>query len=202
MGLKLINGYYIDENNNEWDALLYTLEEATEASDGLSGCIYCTNCHSCNYCSSCKACKGCSYCSSCKDCNFCHYCKDCNSCYACRDCNSCNDCTDCGYCADCDDCNYCHSCTNCSYCDDCRSCGNFDRNPQRIVGWQMGRREDTPIVYWLEVGKEQCVVGCFRGNLNELEEKVKETHKDNSKHLNDYLQWIEKVRKYQKEMED
>ena len=30
MELKLINGYYVDEDtNNKWDASLYNLEEAT-----------------------------------------------------------------------------------------------------------------------------------------------------------------------------
>jgi hypothetical protein len=67
----------------------------------------------------------------------------------------------------------------------------------------MGCRGVIPAVYWLEVGKEQCVVGCFRGGtLTQFEEKVKETHKDNPEHLNNYLKFIRKVRAYQEACED
>lgn len=61
----------------------------------------------------------------------------------------------------------------------------------------MGSRNDTPTVYWLEQGKEQCVVGCFQGTLDQLEEKVKTTHKDNPEHLHNYLKFIKNVRMYQ-----
>jgi hypothetical protein len=61
----------------------------------------------------------------------------------------------------------------------------------------MGSRDDIPAVYWLEPGKEQCIVGCFRGTLDELEAKVKETHKNNPEHLNNYLKFIKNVRAYQ-----
>lgn len=61
----------------------------------------------------------------------------------------------------------------------------------------MGSRNDFPVVYWNEIGKEQCVVGCFHGTLSEFEEKVKEVHKDNPKHYNDYMKFIENCRKYQ-----
>lgn len=63
----------------------------------------------------------------------------------------------------------------------------------------MGSRGDTPTVYWIKPGKEQCVVGCFRGTLDELEARVQETHKDNPEHLKNYLKFIELVRNYQKE---
>ncbi len=62
----------------------------------------------------------------------------------------------------------------------------------------MGSRNDCPAVYWTAVGEEQCVVGCFRGTLNELEEAVRETHRDNATHLHDYLTFIEAVRTYQR----
>ena len=100
------------------------------------------------------------------------------------------DCRDCSYCRGCSDCRYCRGC---SYCSDCRE------NPQRIFGWKMGSRGDTPAVYWKEPGKEQCVVGCFRGTLDELEAKVKETHANNPEHLENYLKFIKKVRRYQQE---
>lgn len=62
----------------------------------------------------------------------------------------------------------------------------------------MGSRSDFPAVYWNKVGKEQCVVGCFRGTLLELEEKVKETHKNNPEHYENYMNFIKGVREYQK----
>jgi len=37
--------------------------------------------------------------------------------------------------------------------------------------------------------------GCFKGTLQEFEDKVKVTHADNTHHLNQYLNWIEFVRK-------
>jgi hypothetical protein len=66
----------------------------------------------------------------------------------------------------------------------------------------MGSRGDIPVVYWLEPGKEQCIVGCFRGTLDQLETKVKETHQNNKKHLEDYLKFIQNVRAYQEMCKD
>jgi hypothetical protein len=64
----------------------------------------------------------------------------------------------------------------------------------------MGSRNDNPTVYWVTPGKEQCVVGCFRGTLNELEVAVKIRHECNQEHLNAYLTFIEAVRCYQKSL--
>lgn len=66
----------------------------------------------------------------------------------------------------------------------------------------MGSRNRTPTVYWTKAGEEQCVVSCFRGTLDELEARVKETHKDNQKHLHDYLTFIKAVRAYQEAYKD
>jgi hypothetical protein len=62
----------------------------------------------------------------------------------------------------------------------------------------MGSRHDYPSIYWTSMGEEQCVVGCFRGTLNELEEAVRVTHRDNATYLHDYLTFIEAVRTYQR----
>lgn len=40
----------------------------------------------------------------------------------------------------------------------------------------------------------QVVCGCFRGDLDKFEKAVRETHKNNEKHLADYLKEIEKVK--------
>ena len=42
----------------------------------------------------------------------------------------------------------------------------------------------------------QVVCGCFRGSLVEFEKKVKETHENNPKYLDEYLSFIEKVKIY------
>jgi len=41
----------------------------------------------------------------------------------------------------------------------------------------------------------QVICGCFKGNLEQFEEKVKETHKGNQ-YERDYLLFIEKVKIY------
>jgi hypothetical protein len=61
----------------------------------------------------------------------------------------------------------------------------------------MGSREDNPTVYWVKTGEEQCVVGCFRGTLAELEKAVEKTHKDNPVYLMQYRKFIKAVRAYQ-----
>jgi len=62
----------------------------------------------------------------------------------------------------------------------------------------MGSRQDNPAVYWTTIGEEQCVVGCFRGTLSELEAAAKETHRDRPEYLKEYLTFIEAVRTYQR----
>ena len=66
----------------------------------------------------------------------------------------------------------------------------------------MGIRNDFPVVYWNEVGKEQCIAGCFRGTLSEVEKKVKKRYKKNTKHHEDYMKFIKCVREYQKTTEE
>ncbi len=96
----------------------------------------------------------------------------------------------------CINCIDCRDCKDCSFCRFCRDCSS---NPQRIFGWKMGSRGDVPAVYWLEPGKEQCVVGCFRGTLDELESRVRKIHANNPEHLENYLKFIRKVHAFQEE---
>jgi hypothetical protein len=44
---------------------------------------------------------------------------------------------------------------------------------------------------------EQIVCGCFKGTLQEFEEKIKETHGENY-FAKGYFQWIAKVKAYLK----
>lgn len=180
------NGFYIDDNNNKWANSFFTLEEAAEISRSMINCFDCRNCRSCSFC------RNCSNCCDCRNCYGCSYCRNCSNCRQCEGCTYCDGCT---HCIDCDECADCYYCNSCGF---CRGCAKFPTNPQRITGHSMGSRNDNPTVYWLEAGKEQCVVGCFRGTLDDLEKAVKETHAYNKKHLTDYLSFIQSVRRYQK----
>lgn len=186
--MKLNNGFWVDANNNKWNSDLYSEEEALKWSTTLNNCSYCGNCFNCS---------GCMYCDNCRDLSSC---RNCNSCWDCSDCSYCNICSGCNYCSCCENCRDCNSCWDCKYCrncNECSSCKSFCKNPERIIGSAMGSRSDNPAVYWIEAGKEQCVVGCFRGTLDELEKAVEKTHKDNLKYLEQYRKFIKAVRAYQ-----
>jgi hypothetical protein len=58
----------------------------------------------------------------------------------------------------------------------------------------LGRRNSQTTYYWNEE-KEQIVCGCFRGTLEEFENKVKETHGDND-FAKGYFKWINAVKNY------
>lgn len=69
--MKNINGYWVDENNNRWDADLYTEEQAAKLSQTMIDCKYCKNCLDCNGCTNCLDCKCCTNCLDCKSCKSC-----------------------------------------------------------------------------------------------------------------------------------
>lgn len=162
--MKKINNYWTDENNNIWNADIYTKKEAQEYSESL------INCSDCSDCSDCRGCRDCRYCSDCYDCH------------------GCNDCHGSSYCRDCSD---CYDCSGCSY---CRGCRGYNINPQKYTTPQIGRRKSNTTIYW--VGSNvQVVCGCFRGDIDAWKAAIKETHKDNDKHLKDYLKQVEIVKK-------
>jgi hypothetical protein len=92
----------------------------------------------------------------------------------------------CRGCSDCKDCSYC---SNCSY---CNLCNGFEENPQRITSPKIGSRNDQTTVYWTDK-KDLVVCGCFKGNLKEFEERVKEVHKD-TEFERQYLLLIDQVK--------
>lgn len=156
--MNKINNFYVDENNNRWDADIYTKSDAQTCSESLVSCHNCRDCHNCSYC---------------RDCHNCHYCRNCSDC---RNCSNCSN---------------CHNCRNCYY---CHNCSDFNINPQRYVTPKVGSRDDNTTIYW--VGNDvQVVCGCFCGNVDEWEAKIKETHKYNEKHLKDYLEQVENIKK-------
>ena len=86
--MELINGYWIDENNNSWDSRIYTKEQAQKCSESL------VNCYDCEDCQDCEDCKDCQRCWICLHCWHCQKCEGCWSCYNCRKCWHCEDCKD------------------------------------------------------------------------------------------------------------
>lgn len=56
----------------------------------------------------------------------------------------------------------------------------------------MGSRDDQTIYYFYD-SKIDVVCGCFRGNIDEFEAKVKKTYKDGI-HRENYLKEIAKVK--------
>jgi hypothetical protein len=116
------------------------------------------------------------------NCNNCNHCNNCNYCNNCNNCNNCYNCNHCNYCTNCYDCNYCNHCYNCYY------CNNFRKNPARILSKPIGSRGQQTTIYWLDK-QTQIVCECFKGTLEEFEQKVKETHVDNL-HGKDYMALI------------
>lgn len=210
MTITLKDGYWTDEKFNKWSVFSYTEEEARICSASLKNCRNCESCRDCWGCENCRNCESCRNCLNCRSCRDCEICRDCYgcrdcwdcwNCYGCRDCKSCRKCDSCRSCRDCENCRICgncqgcygcrkcESCRKCRNCENCENCRGYTDNPLRFVGPRMGSRHDNPTIYWLG-SNIQCVVGCFRGNLNALEAKVRETHASNPEHLNAYLQFI------------
>lgn len=202
--LKQINRYWMDENNNRWDCGIYTKEQAEDFSKSLVNCYNCCNCMNCNNCCNCNYCENCHNCGYCNNCHYCNNCENCYYCYYssnCRDCHSCRNCNNCNKCHDCHNCNNCRYCYNCSNCRDCNNCYNccyYKQNPQRYTTGKVGSRNDQTTFYYGETKNNekeiQVVCGCFKGNLEEFEEAVLETHKDNDFYRKQYLKEIEKVK--------
>lgn len=91
-------------------------------------------------------------------------------------------------------CQNCINCSDCSYCRSCSDCSYFKTNPQRITSSFLGSRNSQTTYYW-DDKREQIICGCFKGTLEEFEEKVKITHGDND-FAKGYFKWIELVRMY------
>lgn len=180
--MEQINRYWVDENNNRWDIEIYTEKEAEKYSKSLVNCYNCHNCHNCRNCRNCH---------DCYDCDYCDYC---DSCY---DCDYCHNCDNCRYCRHCYDCRHCRNCRYCHNCDNCRNCYDYKQNPQRYTTKNIGSRNDQTTFYYGETknGMEvQIICGCFRGNLEDFEKAVLETHENNDLYREQYLKEIEKVK--------
>ena len=52
--LTLKGGYYYDDNNNRWNAVIETYKSALKKSKSLIKCFNCSDCSCCSYCSRCS----------------------------------------------------------------------------------------------------------------------------------------------------
>lgn len=85
--MKRVGNWWIDENNNKWNAHLYTKNDAENYSKTLINCI---NCDSCDNCQNCVRCQNCDNCVDCVDCQNCVNCDSCDNCQNCVNCDNCN----------------------------------------------------------------------------------------------------------------
>lgn len=87
--------------------------------------------------------------------------------------------------------NNCSYCSGCCDCRDCSYCCDYKSNPERIVSPVLGSRQSQTTIYFL-TDNIQVVCGCFRGNLEQLQEAV--TNKYGTEH--EYHTWINRVKTY------
>jgi hypothetical protein len=95
-------------------------------------------------------------------------------------------------CSDCSDCSYCSDCSRCLRCSRCSDCSGFKTNPNRYVGPTMGSRKSQTTTYWIG-NNIQVVCGCFRGNLDEFEKRVKTIHTGTA-YESQYMLYIKTLR--------
>jgi len=63
--MKLINNYWVDENNNKWNEANCSEEQAIENSKSLINCSHCSDSSDLFYCSYCFNCSDLFHCSDC-----------------------------------------------------------------------------------------------------------------------------------------
>jgi hypothetical protein len=68
-----INGYWVDQALNKWDAEIYSKELAEELSLTMEGCMNCIDCSHCTFCVDCRECDNCVCCDRCNGCQECSY---------------------------------------------------------------------------------------------------------------------------------
>lgn len=79
--MKLVDGYWTDNNGNKWVAHCYDKEEAERLSLTLENCDNCINSRECTDCTLCKRCVRCNNCKDCYNCSGlinCDYLECCN----------------------------------------------------------------------------------------------------------------------------
>ena len=100
----------------------------------------------------------------------------------------CRSCSDCSYCSDCCSCRNCRNCRNCR---DCSDCSDYKSNPQRYVTENIGSRHAQTTIYWTSKDDVQIICGCWKGNIEEFEKQVMETHGPVSVYTAQYAKQIE-----------
>lgn len=116
--------------------------------------------------------------------------KSLSNCRYCSDCSDCSYCSDCSGCSNCSDCSDCSNCSGCSGCGGCGGCSEIKSNPQRYITPKIGSRNSQTSIYWTNKDNVQIICGCWRGDIEAFEARVREVHKDNEYAI-DYLKQIE-----------
>ena len=76
-------------------------------------------------------------------------------------------------------CSYCSDCSDCSRCSGCSDCSGYKTNAQRYITPKVGSRNSQTSIYWTNKEDVQIICGCWRGNIEQFEQRVKEVHGDN-----------------------
>jgi hypothetical protein len=92
-------------------------------------------------------------------------------------------------CSDCSDCSDCRACSDCSDCRACSYCSDYKTNPKRYVTSRIGSRNAQTYAYWTTKDDTQIICGCWKGNIEQFEQRVNDVHKD-SEHLAPYMKEI------------
>ena len=81
------------------------------------------------------------------------------------------------------------NCSDCSRCSGCSDCSGYKTNAQRYITPKVGSRNSQTSIYWTNKEDVQIICGCWRGNIEQFEQRVKEVHGDNE-HRKAYMKQI------------
>jgi hypothetical protein len=191
LAMRKVGKAWVDKNNNTWEEIYFTKEEAIKASKTLKDCYNCVNC---------KNCVSCRSCATCKDCVSCFNCSDCYNCSSCLYSAHCGHCKGCNYCGSCYSCINCEACTECNYCKQCSNCHKlvkFECNPRIYITPCIGRHGRMTTFYW-DGDNTWVVTGCFAGSLEQFKRRVVKTHSKIGVHAMDYNREISIMEKLMK----
>ena len=167
-----INNLWIDDNNNSWDALAYSEDDATKLSETLVNCVDCYNCSHCNDCTKCNSSSGLS---------------------SCKNCFSCNNCSQCGTCY------YCEGCTLSYYCFDCIDCYNCYKlwgfkSAKKHIFRKIEKQKENVVFFW-DSEKAIVLYDNHMYLIKNFEQKILNIHQNNEEYISKYLKLIKRIKK-------
>jgi hypothetical protein len=184
--MKLINNYWVDENNNKWNEANCSEEQAIENSKSLINCSHCSDSSDLFYCS---------YCFNCSDLFHCFNCSDLFHCSDCSYSSNLSHCSRCSYSSNLSHCSYCSDCSYSSNLSHCSRCSDFKSNPQRIVSDNIGSRKSQTTIYFNNE-KTLVICGCYKGTLQEFKDRVCNVYSKDTLYYKEYFNFINRIEKY------